>query len=94
MKDIKEIITRYIAENALEQDAKRGNIKLDPCIYKLVGETKPDQKETKKEFVFKHLNQNILNCYTVTLIDESQLVKAIERQRFFKGDVPSVHIVA
>ena len=39
MKTIKDIITQYITENSLEEDVKRGNIKLDLYIHKLVGGT-------------------------------------------------------
>jgi len=43
LKEVKEIINSYIFENELETEVKRGNIKLDPILYKLVGDIKPDQ---------------------------------------------------
>ena len=33
-------------------------------------------------------------CYTITLIDEQQIVLDKERQKIFKGDVPFVEIIA
>lgn len=47
---------------------------LDPLICKLCGDLKPDQKQVKKDVVFKSLQTNLTNCYTVTLVDESQIV--------------------
>lgn len=70
MKDIKELISIYIKENALEENARRGHISLDPFIGKLVGDIKPGQTDVKKEYVFKNIASNLQNCYTVTLIDE------------------------
>ena len=94
MKDIKDIINAYIRDNELEQDSKRGHIKLDPLIHKLVGDCKPDQNQVKKEYVYKNLNSNLVNCYTVTILDEQQIIQDSQRYLFFKGDVPPVQIVA
>ena len=94
MKDVKELIAQYIKENGLEESAKRGHITLDPFIGKLVGDIKPGQTEVKKEYVFKNIITNLQNCYTVTLIDQQQLVHEKEKQKMFKGDVPTVEILA
>ena len=37
MKDIKEMLAKYMEENELEENVKRGHVKLDPHIGKLVG---------------------------------------------------------
>lgn len=34
-----------------------------------------EQRDVKKEFLFKNLQTNLLNCYTVTLVDEKQIVQ-------------------
>jgi hypothetical protein len=94
INDVKGIINTYIAENELEKDAKRGHIKLDPHIGKLVGDTKPGQTEAKKEFIYKNIVTNLHRCYTVTLIDESQIVSEKERMKVFKGEVPLVEIIS
>lgn len=73
---------------------KKGNVKLDPIIVKLIGDIKQDQKDAKKEFIFKNINVNLLPCYTITLIDEDQIVLDNDRQKIFKGDVPLVEIIA
>lgn len=44
MKDVKDIILKYIQENQLEEDVARGHVKLEPFISRLVGELKSDQK--------------------------------------------------
>jgi hypothetical protein len=44
ISDIKELIFQYIKENALEENATRGHINLDPFISRLVGDLKPDQR--------------------------------------------------
>ena len=43
-KDAKDIINAYIAQENLEdpEQVKRGHIKLDPYIVKLVGDCKPE----------------------------------------------------
>lgn len=74
---------------------KRGHVKIDPIIVNLVGDTKPDQAQIKKEYLFKNLHSNhLLINHVVTLIDETQLVKESMRQKFFKGPVPMVNIIA
>lgn len=70
VKDVKDLINIYIKENELEKDAKKGHLKLDPFINKLVGDCKPDQNQVKKEYIYKNLNSNLINCYTVTILDE------------------------
>jgi len=75
IKEVREIINSYVAENELEQDVKRGHIKLDPIIVNMVGGLQPEQREVKKEFLFKNLQTNLLNYHTITLIDEKQIVK-------------------
>ena len=80
MKDIKEMIAKYLTENELEETAsKRGHVKLDPHIGKLVGTNNDNQKEVRKDFIFKNINSNLINCYLVNLIDETQLVSDKER---------------
>lgn len=97
--DIKEvrdnIVIQYIKENELEGGTvKKGHVAIDPTIARLVGDIKPDQKEVKKEYIFKNLASCLNTCYTVTLVDVSQIVTEKMRLQFFKGDVPKVHILA
>ena len=82
--DIKEvrdlIILQYIKENELEgESVKRGHVLIDPQIARLVGEVKPDQRDVKKEYIFKNISSSLDVCYTVTLVDVSQIVS--EKQR-------------
>jgi len=58
MKDVKDILVSYIAQEELEKEGetKRGHVKLDPLIVKFVGDIKPDQNQVKKEFIFKNLD--------------------------------------
>jgi translation initiation factor 1 (eIF-1/SUI1) len=48
----------------------------------------------KKEYLYKNIVTNLHKCYTVTLIDESQLVSEKERMKVFKGEVPEVEIIS
>lgn len=79
MKEVKEILSKYMLENELEENVKRGHCRLDPLIGKLVGGTSHDQKEVKKDFIFKNLNGQLINCHLVTLVDETQLVADSEK---------------
>jgi hypothetical protein len=94
MKDVKDIIAAYIRDNSLEENAKRGHISLDPFVGKLVGDIKPGQTDVRKEYIFKNLVSNLHNCYTVTLIDEAQLVHESQKQKLVKGEVPHVELLA
>lgn len=94
VKEVREIIAKYLEENELEENTKRGHVRLDPLIGRLVGGQNADQKETRKDYIFKNLNGNLQDCHLITLIDESQLVSAKERQRFVKGPVPHVQIIS
>lgn len=58
----------------------------------MVGGVQNEQKDVKKEFLYKNLQTNLLNCYTVTLVDEKQIVQ--QRQKLVKGSVPRVEILA
>lgn len=88
------MISQYLQENELEENVKRGHVRLDPHIGKLVGGQNHDQKEVRKDYIFKNLNGNLVNCYLVTLIDQTQLVAEKERQKFYRGDVPKVEIIS
>lgn len=94
VKEVKDIINAYIAENALEQEVKRGNVKVDPLLIRLVGDCKPDQREVKKEFVYKNITTNLLPCYVVTMLDQDLVIKDTVRSKFYKGEVPCVQLVA
>lgn len=96
IKDVKDlIINQYILENELEgEEVKKGHIKIDPLIARLVGDCKPDQKEVKKEFIYKNISSNLLPCYVVSTLDQDLIIKDNLRQKFFKGEVDGVKIVA
>lgn len=37
IREVREIVTRYIMENELDKDVKRGFYKLDPYLVKIAG---------------------------------------------------------
>jgi translation initiation factor 2D len=94
IKDVKELINQYFAQNSLEEDAKRGHVKIDPLLIRLVGDCKPDQSQVKKEFIYKNITTNLLSCYVVSVLDQDLVIKDNVRQKFVKGEVPCVQLVA
>ena len=94
IKDAKDIIVQYIAQNELETDVKRGHIKVDPYMIHMVGNCKPEQNQVKKEYVMKNIMTSLNICYLVTQLDQNLIIRDKERQKFFKGEVPQVEMIA
>lgn len=63
-------------------------------MIKIVGDCKPEQNQVKKEFVFKNIMPNLIECHVVTMLDEELVVREKVRERFFKGPVPPVIVLA
>lgn len=94
VKDAKDLINTYIAEHELEREVKRGHIRLDPQIVRLVGDCKPGQNDVKKEYLYKNLMGNLTECHVITMLDEDLVVRDSQKLRFVKGPVPRVTIFA
>lgn len=52
-----DVIQKYITENGLDagDEVRGGHIKLDPLICRMCGNLKPEQRQVRKDVIFKSL---------------------------------------
>ncbi len=91
LKDLRELVSLYMNQNEL--DLRKGLIRVDPLLAQLLSPGQYNSAgECAKDIVIKAVQNHVRDSYTVTQLDEEQLI--VQRAKTYKGSVPKVLVKA